>query len=180
MHLCLAYPLLDEKDRKLIHDFRKLHDTKYVDVVDAHWTMIFPSSTQGIDSSTLHDHISSVARNFSPIEFICRYALVYDDDSSDDFYIFLVPDEGFSQISLLHDALYSGLMRPYLRLDIPYVPHIGIATSKDKDHLYRLATEWNSRGKAIRGSIDSLTLSSYDGKRVEDITHFKLTKSKID
>jgi 2'-5' RNA ligase len=180
MHLCLAYPNIDPNDRELIYDFRRLHDAKYVDVVDVHWTVIFPGSTKEFDLSALHDHISSVASNVSPIEFICRYALVYDDDSNDDYYIFLVPDEGFSQISLLHDALYSGMMRPYLRLDIPYVPHIGIATSTDKDHLYRLATEWNSRGKAIRGRIDSLTLSSYDGNRVEDITHFKLTKSEIE
>jgi 2'-5' RNA ligase len=180
MHLCLAYPNIDTNDRDLIHDFRRLHDVKYVDVVDAHWTMIFPGSTKDIDPSTLHDHIARVAANFSPIDFICRYALVYDDESNDDYYIFLVPDEGFSQISLLHDALYSGLMRPCLRLDIPFVPHVGIATSKDKDHLYRLATEWNSCGKAIRGRIDSLTLSSYDGNRVEDITHFQLTKGEPD
>lgn len=178
MQLCLAYPTIDRNDRELIHEFRRLHDAKYVDVVDAHWTMIFPGSTKDFDSSDLHDHIARVAANFSPINFICRYALVYDDDGSDDYYIFLVPDEGFSQISLLHDALYSGMMRPYLRLDIPYVPHVGIATSTDKDHLYRLATEWNDRRREIRGRIDSLTLSSYDGNRVEDITHFKLNSSE--
>ena len=178
MHLCLAYPNISADDRELIHDFRRLHDAKYVDVVDAHWTMIFPGSTKDFDSSDLHEHISRVARDFSPIDFVCRYALVYDDDSSDDYYIFLVPDEGFSQISLLHDALYSGMMLPHLRLDIPYVPHVGIATSADKDHLYRLATDWNNLRREIRGRIDSLTLSSYDGNRVEDITHFRLTNSE--
>lgn len=43
-----------------------------------------------------------------------------------------MPDEGFSGISLLHDRLYSDLMRPKLSLHIAYAPHIGIATGKDE------------------------------------------------
>ena len=109
---------------------------------------------------------------------ITSFALVYGDDNSDDYYIFLVPDEGFSSISLLHDALYSGFMRPHLRLDLPYIPHIGIATNKDKEHLYQLARGWNRQALVIRGTINSLTLSSYSGKKIEEIKEFILNQSE--
>lgn len=176
MNLCVAYPELTSADASLIREFRKLHDMSYVDVIGAHWTMIFPGSTEGIDEPRLRDHISSVATESSQIRFSCRYALVYDDDSNDDYYIFLVPDEGFSEISRLHDRLYSDFLRPNLRLDIPYVPHIGIATGKDPDHLYDLAREWNAADHEIHGMIDSLTLCSYDGRNVQDLETFPLSK----
>lgn len=176
MKLCVAYPKLTSPDASLIRDFRRQHDKNYVDVIDAHWTMIFPGSSEGVDEQRLRDHIFSVATESFPIRFSCRYALVYDDDSNDDYYIFLVPDEGFSEISRLHDRLYSDFMRPSLRLDIPYVPHIGIATGKDPNHLYDLAREWNAAGHEIHGMIDALTLCSYDGRTVQDLETFPLSK----
>lgn len=174
MLLTLAYPKLESRDKHVIAEFRREHDSVYADVVDAHWTMIFPSSSGELTPEEMAAHVSEIASRNACIEFVCRYALVYDDDSNEDYYIFLVPDEGFSAISLLHDDLYSGFMRSRLRLDIPYVPHIGIATHKDKDKLYEIAKEWNSFGREIRGAIDTLTLGSYDGKRVENLKHFKL------
>ncbi|RYD47118.1 MAG: 2'-5' RNA ligase family protein [Verrucomicrobiaceae bacterium] len=178
MLLCLAYPRLSEDDTRLIGNFRREHDKKYVDVVDPHWTMIFPGSSEGISQDDLDRHIQSVAEDSAPVDFTCRYALVYDDDGCDDYYVFLVPDEGFSGISLLHDRLYSDFMRPKLRLDIPYVPHIGIATSKDREALHNLATQWNRRGHEISGTIDELTLSSYDGGKVFDLKRFPLKRRK--
>jgi len=174
MLLSVAYPNLNESAESLIHEFRRQHDQQYVDVIDAHWTMIFPGSSEGVEEGQLKAHISRIAEDSSPIHFCCRYALVYDDDSSDDYYIFLVPDEGFSGISRLHDQLYSDFMRPKLRLDIPYVPHIGIATSKDPDCLYELAKKWNDSGHEITGVVDSLTLCSYDGKKVQNLHSFPL------
>ena len=178
MLLCLAYPRLTEADTKLISNFRREHDKKYVDVVEAHWTMIFPGSSEGITQDDLEGHIRAVAAGSASVDFTSRYALVYDDDGCDDYYIFLVPDEGFSGISLLHDRLYADFMRPKLRLDIPYVPHIGIATSKDREELYDLATEWNRRGYEISGTIDALTLSYYDGGQVTDLKRFPLKTSR--
>ena len=174
MLLSVAYPNISEADSARIRAFRELHDHSYVDVIAPHWTMIFPGSSEGIEQEIIEKRIYEVAAQNKSIDFVCRYALVYDDDSNDDYYIFLVPDEGFSAISLLHDQLYAGFMRDRLRLDIPFLPHIGIATHKDRDHLYVLATEWNQNATEIRGSIDTLTLCSYDGKKVEDLQHYPL------
>jgi hypothetical protein len=41
------------------------------------------------------------------------------DDEDETAYVFSVPDEGFSAVSILHDRLYTGILAPFLRLDIP-------------------------------------------------------------
>jgi len=49
------------------------------------------------------DHVKQQARRQAPIRFVCRYAMVGRDDINfEEFYVFLVPDEGFSEISKLH------------------------------------------------------------------------------
>ncbi len=172
--LCVAYPKLSEIDQTRIDAFRQIHDQAYVDVIDAHWTMLFPSSCEGFTEEQLSTHTQKITQQSQPIHFVCRHALVYDDDSNDNYYLFLVPDEGFSGISHLHDELYTDFMRPHLRLDIPFVPHIGIATHKDRDHLYELARKWNKDAHEIHGTIDSLTLCSYIDGEVNDLQSFSL------
>jgi 2'-5' RNA ligase len=89
---------------------------------------------------TFCEHVARIAATSVAFSFTCRYAMVHDDDSSDDYYVFLVPDEGFSKFSLLHDALHTEAVASRLRLDIPYVPHIGIATLKDPHQCRSLPT----------------------------------------
>src|SRR5262245_22726723 len=52
--------------------------------------------------------------------------------------VFLVPDEGNSALSLLHDQLYTGPLVSHLRLDLQYVPHITIGTLSDREKAKRL------------------------------------------
>jgi 2'-5' RNA ligase len=72
MLLCLAYPQLSDADAKLISDFRSEHDKRYVDVVDAHWTMIFPGSSEEIHQDDLERHIQAIANDSAPVDFTCR------------------------------------------------------------------------------------------------------------
>lgn len=78
MLLCLAYPRLTDSDVELISSFRQRHDQKYANVVDLHWTIIFPGSCEGVIQEDLREHIRTIAFNSNPIKFVCRYALVYD------------------------------------------------------------------------------------------------------
>jgi 2'-5' RNA ligase len=100
--------------------------------------------------------------------------MVHNDDSSDNYYVFLVPDEGFSDLALLHDALYTRVLVPHLRLDLPYVPHVGIATLKDSRRCKELADELNAKRLRIGGRVDEISVVEYDGKVVTDLRHFRL------
>jgi 2'-5' RNA ligase len=171
----LAYPELNRDDREAIVEFRRLHDQAFFDVVNEHWTLIFPIS--GVSKEDLSRHIVQVVSRHAPIDFVIRYAIVHDDDFSDNYYIFLVPDEGFSAISRLHNDLASGVLQRFRRIDLPYVPHIAVATSKDVWHLKQLVGNWNEAKRDISGRIKEITLSDYDGKKVRDLQTFKLGAS---
>lgn len=120
------------------------------------------------------EHVARVARASRPLSFMCRYAMVHNDNSSDDYYVFLVPDEGFSELALLHDALYTSVLASHLRLDIPYVPHVGIATLKDSGRCKELADELNAKRLRIGGKVDEISVVEYDGKLVTDLRRFRL------
>jgi 2'-5' RNA ligase len=169
--LALCYPKLGAEDQRFIDEFRDRHDHAYRDVVRAHFTIVF--QVRDLAEAVFAEHVASVAATSAPIRFVCRYAMVHNDISSDDYYVFLVPDEGFSELSLLHDALYTNVLAPKLRLDVPYVPHIGIATLKDAHRCKELAGELNGRRLHVDGTVEELSVE-YNGKIVTDLRHFLL------
>jgi hypothetical protein len=77
------------------------------------------------------------------------------------YHVLLVPDQGYSQVVKLHDRLYSGLFRPHLRLDIDFIPHVGIANDPDPERVKAWVDTWNREAFVFKGSIDSLTAVEY-------------------
>lgn len=72
----------------------------------------------------------------------------------------------------LHDRLYSGLLVPYLRFDINFIPHICIGDSDDAQVSKNRVDELNAQGVSIHGRIDSFDVIEYaDGvvKAIEKI-----------
>jgi hypothetical protein len=126
-----------------------------------------------VPESVYREHVRAVAQSQGVVRFSCRYAMVCNDDSNDNYYVFLVPDEGYSEISKLHDRLYRGVLAQYLRLDIPYVPHIGIATITDAQRIKALCDQLNSAGSAVHGQIDAISVCSYDGLKITDLETFQ-------
>ena len=98
--------------------------------------------------------------------------MLHNDDSNDNYYVFLVPDNGYGELSKLHDKLYRGPLAPYLRLDIPYVPHIGVATIPDAARVKALCDELNTTGIEISGQINSITVGEYDGSKISNLEVF--------
>lgn len=170
--LALCYPELSADDRRFVGEFRDRYDLAYRDVVRPHFTMVF--QVQDLAESTFSEHVARAAKRAAAIRFACRYAMVHSDPRSDDCQLFLVPDEGFSELALLHDALYTGVLASKLTLEIPYVPHIGIATLEDPARCKQLADELNGRGLNIGGMIDAISVVDYDGRLVTDLRHFPL------
>ncbi len=166
----LCYPRLADADRQFIDEFRREHDLPFRDVVAPHFTMIFGCNVVPLPAYC--EHVSAVARSQSEITFACRYAQIVNDDSNDNYYVFLVPDEGYGEISQLHDKLYRGPLASHLRLDIPYIPHICIATIPDAARIKALCDQLNSAPITIHGRIDAITLCSYDGSKITDLESF--------
>ncbi|MDH3207790.1 MAG: 2'-5' RNA ligase family protein [Gemmatimonadota bacterium] len=170
----LGYPELSQPDAEFIEAFRREHDLPYRDVVAAHFTLLFGCGDVALSDYT--SHVEQVAAGFPPVSFNCRYAMLGSgaDADRDTAYVFLVPDEGYAALSLLHDALYRGLMEPFLRLDVPFIPHITIGTLRDRAEAKSLCDELNERGLSIQGRVANLTVGELTPDRIVDLSEHRL------
>ena len=166
-YLVLAYPEIGKSDYQLIQNYRKEHDELFYSVVKPHFTVVFPVLDQ-----TEKDFVAEIRKMVQGIkgfEFVLRCATINKDAFNNYYHAFLVPDEGYSRVVKLHDRLYSGLLKNNLRLDIDYIPHIGIGNSKDKFECKKMVDEWNEKDFAIKGTISELTIVNYNDNKVEKL-----------
>lgn len=153
-HLILAYPTLQKADWDWIQRIRAIHDQRNYQIVDPHFTLVFP--VPAAHGSAFIDHIRRQSKGTARIQFKLRCALVVKDPMSQYTQTYLVPEEGFSAIVQLHDRLYTEILEPHLRLEIPYIPHITAGISNDPWICKQLADEINQQNLEIPGRIDSL------------------------
>lgn len=168
----LSYPVISDSDLAWIQNVRAEHDRLYYNVAAPHFTIIFPISN--LDQESFVTHVMEHVRETAAIQFVLRCAVVVKDVLSEYMHVFLVPDEGFSDIVKVHDRLYSGSAAPHLRLDIPYLPHIGIGNSLDPLICKRLVDELNASDFQIRGEIKTLDIVSYEEDTITPIKTLEL------
>lgn len=168
----LAYPRLEKKDYKTIQEFRKDNDELYYSIVEPHFAFLFPISN--INKMQFIKEVSNKAKEFQPFDFEIRCATINKDSFIDYFHLLLVPDKGYSNIVKIHDKLYSGLFLEELRLDIDFIPHMGIANSRDKFKVKKWVDSWNREDFIIKGTIDMLTVVDFTKNILSDIKEIKL------
>ncbi len=166
-YLVLAYPKLKPDDIKFIETYRKQYDELYYNVVKTHFTIVFP--TFGIEKKIFIDEIKSLAINIKSINFKIRCSLIDKNSFNEYWHTFLVPDEGFSEIVMLHDKLYSDKLFKTMRLDLNFIPHIGISSLKDSAKTWDIVQEINAKNINISGEIDCLDIVKYENDTVETL-----------
>ena len=167
----LAYPTLNAADSQFIERFRVANDLHHGRVA-AHFTLVFGCGA--VDELQYTEHVQAVAKKLRAVSFVFRYAMLGADDQDSTAYVFLVPDEGYSGLSLLHDRLYQGVLEPYLRLDLPYVPHITIGTVPERRRAKVLCDQLNEQGIQVGGRVESLSVCALEGGKVRTIESFPL------
>jgi len=167
----VAYLEVPENQMNWIQEFRREHDPHYA-VVDPHFTLVF--GVRDVQQAAYLDHIATVARSTRPLTFHCKYAMLGADDIDDTAYVFLVPDDGNADISMLHDKLYRGLLEPFHRLEFPYIPHITLASMKDFKRAKRLCDDLNGRGVHVQGRIVSITTGAIRDGKLRHVQAFEL------
>lgn len=168
----IAYLSVDAQAQAFIDGFRRQHDPQ-VDMVAPHFTMVF--GCKAIAQVAHIDHVAAVAQHTPVIPFRCRYAMLGADDfDGKTAYVFLVPDEGNSAISRLHDRLYTGVLAGQLQLEVPYVPHITIASTQDRAAAKALCDGLNQAGIDIAGQLQSLTVGALKDGRLQAVAEHPL------
>jgi hypothetical protein len=167
-----SYPKLNARDYKLIQDFRKENDELYYQVAEPHFGFVFPISQ--IQREHFIREVHEKSNGIKKIEFEIRCATINKDAFIDYFHLLLVPDKGYSDIIKVHDKFYSDVFFEFLRLDIDFIPHMGIANSKDKYKVKNMVDKWNKNDFSIKGIIDSLTIIDYTENVLTNLEEIKL------
>ena len=119
-YMLLYYPRFDRKTGEDIEAFRRKYDP-FVDSWKPHLPFIFPVPCNGVEEERFTDHVETVLKNWKPFPVrIGGFAKSWDH------WLFLLLKEGNREAVALHDELYIGVLLPYLRKDIEYIPHISI------------------------------------------------------
>jgi 2'-5' RNA ligase len=170
--LVVNYPTISANDFAWIQDIRQQEDELNFSAIDPHFTLVFPIIN--IDQAMLVSHVNQSLEGIKSFEFTLRCAILCNDAFSKHTHVFLVPDEGYSNIVKLHDRLYTGIIASELRLDFPFIPHIGIANSLDPHHCKRLVDQLNGQHFETRGRIDQLDVISIRGNLVKTVESIDL------
>lgn len=165
--LVLAYPRIEKKDYEWIQKIRAAHDERYYSVVEPHFTIVFP--VVDIEQDSLISHIEKKSKKIGTFYFAIRCAQIVKDSFSDYTDVFLIPEEGYRIFVKLHDALYTGPLEKDLRLDIPFIPHIGIANSLDARKCKKITDEINAQNPEIIGAVDKLSVVQYENDSVRTL-----------
>jgi hypothetical protein len=172
--LVVNYPALSAEELEKIQSVRRQHDLLNYDVVAPHFTLVFPVFDH--DEKSFIAHVEQIAQSLSSFDFVIRCAVLGDDAFSDYTHVFLVPDEGYSRIVRLHDLLYTGILASELRLDIPFIPHIGIANDLNPQVCKTIVDTWNATDFEIWGKVQRLDVIWYEENQVGTIAQFELAQ----
>ena len=169
----VSYPEIQSKEKAWIDAYREKYDT-YYGFVDAHFTLVFPLENYPIGAFS--KEIEKQTINQKIIHFSIHCATRNNDLTSDLWHVFLVPDEGFSEIVKLHDKLYSGALAEYERLDLDFIPHIGVGNSKDPKECKRMIDEINSMNIEMKGAVSKLQLIRHEKGIIHTFHEIELEK----
>jgi 2'-5' RNA ligase len=124
-----SFPGLDR-----IESFRARHDPM-AEKIPAHLTLVFPFGTN-LTRLQLETHVRRVGSKWPPIPVALRAVRTHANE-----FVFLMAARGADSIAALHDRLYTRSLRPHLRPEFPYEPHITIARQPDPAQLERAFEE---------------------------------------
>lgn len=157
----------------------------YYRLLPEHLVFIFPVP-ESIGLKKLEDHISRILAQWKPFK-VHFHGL----QKSWDHWLLLVIKEGNNLVHKLHDDLYTDILTPYLRNDLPYNPHIGLGSfskemydfnnptaplSLDKEKYIKAKTEFENLGLDFWRTIDRLTLVEIntDFTKCREIMEFRI------
>jgi 2'-5' RNA ligase len=167
----VAYPRLNVDDQRWIESVRAEHDPQ-AHRIGAHVTLVFPCVAPSED---IVAELATIAATTPPVSFHVVTTEAMPDAFGSGAHVFLRPDDAAgAAITRLHARLYEGALRPHLRTDIPFIPHITVAAA-DLDQCRAIAVSLRERSRVVRGSLDGLVLLDIADGTVKPLFRATLT-----
>jgi hypothetical protein len=160
-YVLLYYPRFNSKVEENIEAFREKYDP-FVGSLKPHIPFMFPVPCDEVVETKLTEHIETVLRNWKPFQIQLR-----GFTKSWDNWLLLTLKKGNKNAMALHNELYTGILSPYLRKDIEYIPHIGMGLFVKKDAEYNVLDpkkvdfDANLYSQALK-EAKSLKINSFD------------------
>ena len=169
----VAYPELTESDRRRIESVRDRHDPQAA-LIEVHFTLVFPCVAL---VAAIAPELASAAEAAAPFDFEIVGIETVPDALGEGAHVFLVPDERAREaIAALHDRLYAGALKPHLRRDIPFVPHMTVAAKAGIHECAALAGELSPMCRGITGTIAAIDLVDTDSRPVRTLSRCALSR----
>lgn len=155
----VAFPKLSATDQGRIREIRKQFDPNFTKI-GPHFTLLFGCAE--VSFNDYCKHVARIAEKTDAFQFHCNQVSPEADYFSSDGYLFLTPEKGRRNIQALHDHLYSGIMSPYLKLDIPFIPHITVGRRSSIEDAGKISESINKDPISISGTVEALTVIEED------------------
>lgn len=152
-----------------IEAFREKYDPMF-GIISPHVTMVFPF--KDLEEQAVTQHVEQVITKREPFSIH-----LHGFTKSFDQYLFLLIAEGKEEMYDLHDQLYTNILAPQLRTDIPFIPHLTLGFFQNeknelkKDLYDKALREAEELNLDFHTSFDTLTLIKGDGIKPAQIIH---------
>ncbi|KFM98571.1 2'-5' RNA ligase family protein [Bacillus clarus] len=149
-----------------IESIREKHDLLF-GFIPPHITIVFPFEST-ISNDELEAYIMNISRGTRPIEIEFASRI-----SSEGEYLFLEVERGKEQIEELHDRLYTGPLRQFLRTDIPYIPHVTVGRKDSAELAAEIVKDIPSFSENLKCVIERISVERI-GENGESIIEFEV------
>jgi 2'-5' RNA ligase len=155
-----------------VEAFRRRYEPARAVLVPAHVTFVF--GVRALKCEELTARVSDVARQTAAFRVTFSIAEAHEDSIGGGYKLFLLADEGADALSALHRAMYAGNLECELRTDVPYRPHITVATADSAKGLETALLHVKALELPLMGRVDALQICAASPRGMETLAKFPL------
>lgn len=89
-------------------------------------------------------HMFGITGSTQPLEAVFRIAVLVIDPIDGGWTAQLLPDQGLPKLMWMNNFFHSGPIAEHLHLDVPYVPHLTVASATVAQQVKALSDELNA------------------------------------
>jgi 2'-5' RNA ligase len=167
----LAYPEFAPADRGMLRKFRAEFEPERAEMAPPHLTLMF--GTRAVAEKQVTELARAAAARVSRFEIVFTERKLVTDPLDATTKLFLLPCEGVAQITQLHDMIYAGLPASELRADIPYAPHMTVATCADARRAQEALTASARLALPLRAWIEAMTVVALADAALRELAAIK-------
>lgn len=172
----LAYPQFEPSVGERIRRFRTENEPARAKLVPPHVTLVF--GLMNIRPHEFLKHCKVVADRSSQFQVSFVSEEITHGPFEKTHKLLLVSSPGSSQLAALHDQLQEGVQRAERKDDIPYHPHMTVATNPDRTIIERLETS-SLGGFPLLGTIRALEVVKLENGGLHHLRTIPFGKSGL-